>query len=208
MSYVKITKRISLLLVLAAAVSGMCSCSCNDNKNPEESVETEFTVEYPDIEKYFQEKSSIKSVENAKDSNKSLAEKDAIKELASRGFTDYPVTSSFSISGEYYEPLEASETSDEIHPMYNTYYVNSSGELWSVFIVEDEVMASPVALVLQDDNPRQIVVSERDTILSYDNKDNRFYKTVPNEDALEVHYCDRIDSAQLDSLTLEVLSNG
>ncbi len=207
MSVVKFIRRTGALLVFASITTGMCGCSCRSN-NPEVSVETEFSVEYPDVEKYFRENSSIKSVEAVKDSGKSLSEKDAIKELASRGFTDYPVMSSFSISGEYYESFEVSETSDEIHPMYNTYYVNSSGELWSVMIVEDTVMASPAALVLQDDNPRQILVTERDTIVSYDNKDNRFYRTVPNDDALEVHNCDRIDSAQLDSLTLEVLSNG
>jgi len=207
MSYVKITKRISLLLVLAVAVSGMCSCSCNDNKDPDYIVPSDYVIEYPDVEKYYQEHSEILSTSLVQKSSKVLSEKEALQILESRGFTDCPVTTEFSYEGDYIGQKEISDSSEK-HPVYDTYYTNSSGDLWTISIIEDQILAIPVSYSLQSEDSVSVMVAEKEEIVSYDCSTNSYYRTIPNKEAMTLLCFDCIDARKLDSLTIEVLSNG
>ena len=198
----------TLSVVLSIVVLIVAFSGCKKKDDFDHSVPSEYIVEYPDVEKYFQENSNIQSVSSVKDSNKSLSEKEAIQALSSRGFSDYPVTTEYTIKGEYIDKIEVSDSSNDKHPMYDSFYINSSGELWALMIIEDAIMATPVSFNMQSNNSVQIVVSEREEIVSYDSSTNSFYRTIPNNDVMDLHLFDRIDSRTLDSLTVEVLSNG
>lgn len=166
---------------------------------------TEYSVEYPDVEQYFKDNSSIVSVIGVKDSTEVLSESEAKQMLSSRGFTEYPVTTEYTIEGVITDKKEISETSADKHPIYVTYYVSSNNEVWLISIVEGTITASPLSYNLTYKDKTQIIVSESNEIISYDSSSNQFYKTIPNDTTMDVRCVDRIDAYTLDKMTVEVL---
>ena len=47
-----------------------------------------------------------------------------------------------------------------------------------------------------------MLISDSETIVSYDNATNKFYETIPSESALKLIVVDQIDAATLDNLTI------
>ena len=178
-------------------------------ENPEGvQKNTEYTIEYPDVEQYFKDNSSIVSVSSVKDSTTLLSESEAKQLLLSRGFTDYPVTTEYTIEGNIIEAFEISDTSTDKHPIYSTYYINSNNEVWVINVVEGTITASPLSYNLTYKDKTPIIVSESNEIVSYDSSSNQFYKTIPNETTMNVRCVDRIDADTLDKLTVEDLVDG
>lgn len=160
-------------------------------------------IEYPDVRAYFEERAEIISVTPVKDSENTLSEQNAVEELKSRGFTDYPVTSDYSVEGEFTDSVVVSDDSSAQHPMYRTYYMSSEGELWSIALVDGKLTATPSSYNLSHTGGVPIEVSETGKIASYDLSTNSIYLTVPFDTTIDVRVVDRIDSATLDSLDLE-----
>lgn len=174
----------------------------------EQSTEPELSVDYPDIESYFEERSEIKAVTPVSDSTDTLSEEEVTKLLASRGFTGCEITTSLSITGSYGDPTVISDSSSTKHPMYETYYKSSSDVWWTIFIVDESITATPTAYNLDHlDNP-PITISETNEIVSYDISTNSFYRTIPNGSVMDVRIVEKIDTSTLDSMTAEVLGNG
>ena len=169
---------------------------------------TEYTVEYPDVEQYFNENSSIESIVSVNDSTTLLSECDAILLISSKGFTDFPITTEYTVDGVLIDEIEVSEYSSDKHPIYMTYYINSNNEIWVISVVEGTIIASPLSynMVYKDKTP--ILLSESNEIVSYDSSTNQFYYTIPNDTTIDVRCIDNIDSDSLDQLSVEVLANG
>ena len=110
----------------------------------------------------------------------------------------------FSSTGN--DSIEVSDSETQ-HPQYITYYESSSGELWAIIVVEDSITANPITYNMQHPDAVQITVSEKNEIVSYDSSTNSYYRTIPNESALDLRIVDKIDAETLDSLTSEVLYN-
>ena len=53
----------------------------------------------------------------------------------------------------------------------------------------------------QKESGVQVMLSEEDTITSYDSTTNKFYVNIPNADILTVKKVDKIDAETLDKLT-------
>lgn len=172
----------------------------------EESINLEdYKVEAPDAEKLFQDNSKIIEIVNAEDSTRNLTEADLIKTLSERGFNEYPVTTEYNMQGDYEEPKSVLSSSSDKHPLYETSYINSSNEYWIITIVDGDLTAIPISFNMQSTSNTSIIISESETITSYDSSTNKFYRTIPNTSVLTVKIVDRINSDTLDSLTIEAL---
>jgi hypothetical protein len=51
----------------------------------------------------------------------------------------------------------------------------------------------------------ELIVSESNTVVSYDNVKNKFYETIPNNTEINVKTVDSITADVLDSLAMEAL---
>lgn len=164
-----------------------------------------YAVEPPDADEYFQNNSQVEKIVNINDSDAVLTEAEAKDMLEERGFTEYPVTTEYDMDGIYYEAIEISGTSNIKHPVYDTYYVTENNELWSISVIDGDIVAIPVSYNLQSSLEVQIVISESGTVTSYDSTTNNFYKNIPNENIMIVKVVERIDAKTLEKLTIEVI---
>ena len=159
-----------------------------------------------EADKYYFNNSEVLQVIDAEKSKDLLTEKEAKMILEERGFGDYPITYNQSIDGAYCTETDIDEGSTEKHPMYQTYYKSEKGEAWVVYIINGAIFANPVSFNLQSDFVAQLLIAESETLTSYDDKANKFYVTIPYENAIIVKTADKIDADTLDSLTIEVIS--
>lgn len=157
------------------------------------------------VEEYYQEKAEIVASYDVKTSENIQTEEQATADMENRGFGEYPVTYSYSIDGEYIEEQEAVNGGEQ-HPIYQTYYISSAGEIWTVIVINGSIIANPVSYNMQSGQETQLIISETEVITGYDSEYNVFYETLPNESELTVVVVDKIDAAVLDSLTSEVIS--
>ena len=160
-----------------------------------------------DADAYYEENSYVLEVIDAKDSEDVPTEKNAVTLLTERGFDQYPIEAEFNMDGDYYDAMEISDGSEDRHPIYYTYYVNSSEELWMIYVINGSVMATPVSFNLQSSLGVEMTFSESEEITSYDCETNKFYVTIPNETALIVKVVDRIDADTLEWFTIWEIEN-
>lgn len=158
-----------------------------------------------DSKSYYANNSEIVSETNANDSDEVHTEAESSNVIGDRNFIEYPITTEYSMDGTYYEAVNISNTSIEKHPMYQTYYIAENGDIWTIFLINGAIMANPVTYNIQSGLDIQVIVSEADTVTSYDSTANKFYETIPNESALIVISVDRIDAESLDQLTIGVI---
>lgn len=167
----------------------------------------EYKVNAPDAESYYGKNSDIIMEIDVNDSNDVLTESETCTELTGRGFEEYPITTEYSMDGVYSDASNISDDSSNKHPIYQTFYVSSNGDLWTVFVINGSVLANPVSYNLQSGRSVQVIVSEAETVMSYDSTTNRFYETIPHESALVLITVDKIDAETLDSLTIGEIDN-
>ena len=206
-------KRLLIIFAVCVAclafVGGIIIAIVVKNKDDESYViPDEYVIEYPDVEEYFEENAKVIKVVPVTDSTDVYSEGDVTELLEKRGFTEYEITSAYSIDGVYDEPVEVSDSSETKHPMYETYYVSENDEVWTIMVIDGVIMAYPLSYNANYADKVPVVVSESDEIMSYDSSTNSFYKTIPNDDVMNVRVVDKIDAETLDSLTMEELANG
>lgn len=167
-----------------------------------ESGMESYEVIPPDAEDFFSQNSKIISSYSAKTSSDVSTEEDTYVMLEERGFSQYSIITEYSMDGNYSSATEIDRLSEEKHPIYQTDYVSGENELWTVFVINGSIMANPVSFNFQSDLPVQVIISEKDTIMSYDSTTNMFFETIPDKSALIVLQIDKIDAKMLDSLTI------
>ena len=172
---------------------------------PAESAKEVTYVEYPDVEKYYEENSEVESIINVSDSKDIMSEKELAKELRKRGFANASATYEYDMNGNYSEAQDISEKSSEKHPMYSVIYQSASGNIYTISVINGEFLATPFSFELESESEVGVVVSEKDLITSYDSKDNRFFITTPHEDSMRVYSVEKVDAKTLDNLTAEEL---
>jgi len=156
-----------------------------------------------DAESYFHTNAQVISEQKADKSEGVETEQEAYDSLKDRGFMQTSITSTYTMQGEYVEEEEIEGDSTEKHPMYETYYISANDELWTIYSINGEVMAYPVSYNLESDLEVPVIVSESETVVSYDGETNTYYETIPNRSASIVITIEKIDSAALDNLTVE-----
>lgn len=173
------------------------------NKGNDEGVD----IKPIDAEAYFKENGEILSVIDVNDLTDVTTEKESIELFTDRGFTEYPITTNYSIDGNYFDEKEIEKSSNEKHPVYATYYVSSDGDLWTIELINGCVTAYPVSYNMESEADVPTIIVETDTIISYDGVTNKFFETVPKESAMIVKKIDRIESTSLERLTKEGIDN-
>ncbi len=159
--------------------------------------------EKTEAEKYYENNSELIEIINVEEAEDVLTETEATSILKGKGFTDYPVTYKYSLSGEYCDEKAALETSNDKHPMYQTFYMSESGDGWTIYVINGETFAYPVSFNLESDLGVELFVATSETVTSYDNITNKFYYNIPHESAAVVEIVDNIDAETLDRLTIE-----
>jgi len=172
----------------------------NYANNTEDGTESN-KVEATDADEFYEQNSHIKTAVDVNDSDVVQTEKELCENLSTRGFVDYPVTTEYSMDGVYFDATNISEASSEKHPIYQTYYVTANGEVWTIFIINGSVMANPVSYNMQSGVGVQVIISESETVTSYDSTKNKFYETIPDKSALFVRVVEEINAETLESLT-------
>jgi hypothetical protein len=126
--------------------------------------------------------------------------------LTNSGFADFPIKSVYSTDGKLFvEAKEVLRTSEEKYPVYETHYVTSNGELWTITIVNDSITAYPVSYNLQSTRHAELIFSEHETITVYDGATNQFYETIPDDSVLIVIVIEEITTDALEYYTVEVI---
>lgn len=165
------------------------------------AVEYNYTSETND---YYRENSEeIIEIIKVEESQTIQSENDAIAFLHERGFTEHEITYDSTITGEYIEETEAKEGSTIKHPMYQTYFISSNGDVWTIFVVNGKIFANPASYNLESDLDAQVLISESNQLTSYDDEDNQFYVTIPKSSTVIVRTVSRIDASTLDNYTFE-----
>ena len=191
-----------LISVIAIGVIIVISLVNNHGNNNDNS-----DIPTIDANDYFESNSTVLSTVKVEDSDKIRSEADVYKDFSARGFSKYPITTEYSLTGEYYDAIVISETSTTKHPMYQTYYVTENGDYWSIFEINGAVMASPFSYNLESGGAIQIVVSETDSVTSYDSATNQFFITEPKDTVMIVIKVNKIDSTALDNFDWEEAVN-
>lgn len=178
------------------------------NKGNDKNVDGEsVAIETIDAEADFKENGNIIAVVDANSSEDIMMEKEVYKELTERGFGELTITTDYLMSGELIdEPLEVDGASSEKHPSYMGQYINTSGEYWSILVYDGSIIAYPLSYNLQESIEVAIVISESNTIMSYDCITNKFYETVPDDKTLKVIQIEKINASALDELTVKELN--
>lgn len=159
-----------------------------------------------DADAYFAANSKILSVKPAKESEAAFTEAEINDDLAGRGFDEYSITFEYSVDGEYLEETEISNASSTHHPVYSSYYITESEEVWVILVVDGLIHAIPLSYNFESDLGVQVIFSETQAVMSYDSATNQFYETIPHESELIVKVIDRIDKDTLESLSAEVIN--
>lgn len=152
---------------------------------------------------YYWDTSIVIEVISAEESDDVFTEAELKTVLEERGFIDYPITYSYSIKGEYVSETKLIEESTEKHPMYQTFYLSEDGQAWMIYIINGEIFANPLSFNLESNLSAQLLVSESQTLTSYDDETNKFYINIPYESTVIVKTIDRIDAETLEKLVIE-----
>lgn len=155
---------------------------------------------------YYHSNSSVIAEYDVYESKNIESEAEVFESFKSRGFGGSDITTEYEIDGKWHESNVISESSSEIHPLYQTVYVSPKGEAWSIFEINGSIIANPIFYNIQENLEKQLVISESEIICSYSNSENKFYETIPNETELDVMVIDRIDNNALNSLAEKIMS--
>lgn len=182
-----------------------------DSEDVDEDLSTvgdldDYIIEGEDAEEFYSENSQIQDIVNAEDSENTYTESEVIQMLSELGLSSYPIFTEYTIDGEYINMEYASDTSTTKHPMYQTYYVNENNEIWTIYVIDNDVLALPVSYNMQSGDT-QLLFSESDVVASYDSTTNQFFYTIPDETTVTVMTVERIDAETLESLTINEINN-
>ena len=151
-----------------------------------------YTVAAVDADEYFENHAKVLKEIDAKDSKNS-----------ERGFSDCILTEVYSLEGDLEPENEVTEKTSDIYPMYQAYYESANGNVWLIYSINSSLMAVPILNNIQPQGGAELIVSESNTLVSYDSVKNKFYETIPNSTEINVKTVDSITADVLDSLTIE-----
>ena len=158
-------------------------------------------------EYYWDNAEEVISVMDVNESENVPTEAEVTEILKERGFVDSPITCEYAMDGTYNDEDETTDGSVEKHPMYETYYISADGEVWTVSVINGQIIANPASFNLESELESQLLISESEKITSYNDESNKFYETIPKKSAVIVKMVDRIDAETLDRLTIEEINN-
>ena len=196
------------LLLVALLCTGTVGCTYVKAYIAEGETETflsenESGVQPVDAEAYLSSVGTILAKEAATSSDSVRSEAETVSEMDERGFLQYPVMSGYSTDSRYTGDREASGSSAQKHPIYETYYVTENGDVWEIKTVNGLVMANPVTYNTEHYETALVLFSETGTIMSYDSQTNCFFELEPDPSVIRVIRLEHIDAETIEQLTSE-----
>ena len=167
------------------------------------SFENPSSMENEGAEEFYQNNSNVIQVIEVEESEKVSTEAEAKRILNARGFADLPITYYYDIKGQLIEEKEIDAESSDKHPLYKTFMISENSGLWTIYLMNGEVIAYPASFNLESDLNAQVILSENEWLISYDNESNKYFVTVPAESAAFMKIIDRIDAETLNGMTIE-----
>lgn len=172
--------------------------------SPEDDTNLGGNYEVPafDAEQYFKDNTTLISTVDVNASLTVSTESEAYDHFAERGF-DGEIFYDYTMDGGYVDLTEISRYSAAKHPMYQAYYTTAAGDIWLITEVNGSFYASPLTYNYTDEGRVPVIISETDTITSYDSTTNKFYVNIPHASDSVIKTIVRIDAQTLEALTGE-----
>lgn len=198
---------VTIIIIIVLIVSFLLAKKYYFNKRkievPEMNVE-DFLNEPIDADEYYSNIGELLSSHKVSES-KSLFSESAISiELENRGFNVDEIYYEYDVDGNYTGKNSINKSFESYHPVYNLLY-ESENEIWSISVVENEILVYPVLFNLENKNAK-LYFSETSSIMSYDSTKNKFYKIIPNHNEAIIVTIEKINKEVLDSISSEEMS--
>lgn len=171
------------------------STSNSDNKTTTTDNEEESDI-VSDKEKFLSNSKIVKKI-NAKSSKNLLSESEVIEFVNNKGFKNVNITYDVDMNGDLVDETEVDKNSNVKHPMYTFHYV-SGEDIWTLYVIEKRLYAYPISYIYNNNPKVSVLLSEYDTMVSYDYYDNNFYYTIPNSDEVNLVIVKSITPKELD----------
>lgn len=173
----------------------------------QEEVDLSTNYEVPDfdIEEYFQTSASLMESFDAVTSDNIKTEEEAYNEFYDRGFEDVVITYDYTIDGDYLGETEISYYSSDQHPIYQAYYITKNGDMWIISQINGSFFATPVSYNFSEEDKVPKIISETDTITTYDSTTNKFYINIPNDTKTTIKTVKKINAKTIEKLTSKEL---
>ena len=216
----KMKKRVCLFgIVIGIMCSLLCGCSNSENDHNDRSDITAITASSSPASTSSSSPESLisslpentvsSSAENSiigADEYYSEHAEVVTKLLTDRGLETENIVTDFTMDGVYLDESEIEDSSTEKHPLYKMLYASESDILWNIYIINGVVAAYPVSYNLVSERDAILLITESDTVMSYDYSSNQFFETVPKESEMIVRKVEKINKETLDKLTIGGLS--
>ncbi len=150
---------------------------------------------------YFFNNSEVLEIKPVTQSTATLTEAEACTLLEELGFDTMPITCDRAIDGTYLGEFEADPESDTRHPVYSTYYISETGVFWTINIIDGQIFAIPTSYNAESGSSIETIISETNSLTSYDDIGNKFYITIPFPSAVILQTIPKIEAATLDTFT-------
>ena len=214
--WIPIVVSISVVAVAAAAVAIVLSMGNGKNgqdgekkgsnggsTTPTFDLSVPYEVTPPDAEELLNSYGEILSTTPVQESDSVQSGSDAWKDLYDRGLSDNGVMATFDMFGAYLADGGISRYSSEEYPMYSTFYTAANGEVWVITSINGNLTAEPMSYNNQEGNGNMIpvMITESDSIYSYDPTTNCFFDYVPDESSVRLMKVKTINAETLDGLT-------
>ena len=174
------------------------------NSEKENETTDDQNVKYED---YNGTEVIVVSSEKVEESKNNKTTEDVKNELKDRGFESLQITSKYNIKGDFVSESNQNADTDELHPTYDMVYINSTnGDQWFIYCYGGQFFAFPITYNQNSSRDEYLIISEKDSIMSYDCMSNTYNEIIPQKTDLIIRKVDRIDKNTLDSLTSEVLN--
>lgn len=156
-----------------------------------------------EAEDYYETHAELIKTIDAAESDEVLSEEAVKSFLMDRGFGEGSITYNYSIAGDFSDDTEVVEDSANIHPVYQTVYLSEGGDVWVIYIINGSIYANPLSFNLKANLNVLFLISETEHLTSYDDTTNKFFVTIPQESEIIVRTVDKINSASLNSLSID-----
>ena len=174
-----------------------------NEENEEVDLGSNYEVPEFDAEAYFRENTTLKSTFDVASSQSIHTESEAYDSFVERGFDGSQVMYEYTMDGTYLGENEISRSSSSKHPMYQVYYATTSGDIWMILEINGSFFATPITYNFSNAQNVPVIVSETDTITSYDSSTNKFYVNIPNASQTVIKTVSKIDAETIEKLTSE-----
>lgn len=153
-------------------------------------------------EEYYQNNTKVLSVIKATDSQNVQTEQEVSNLLSKRGFDTTALMTNCTIDGKNIADTNVDINSKEKHPLYKMIYASEAELLWTIYVVDGVISAYPVSYNMVSERQAALLITETDSITSYDYSSNQFYKTIPKESTVIVRKVEQINKKTLDAMTI------